>query len=132
MEQRVDPDKEQVNSFKYAFDGLIHALREGRNFRIQALLGILVLILAWIFNFARFEWVLLFLTISLVLTAELLNTVIELAVDLASQEKILPKAKIAKDVSAASVLLISIFSVIVGLVLFIPHIQEAISALEVF
>lgn len=121
-----------VNSFRFAFEGLIHALREGRNFRIQTLLGILVLLLAWVFGFDRFEWVLLLFTISLVLTAELLNTVIELVVDVAVKEKLLPKAKIAKDVSAASVLLISIFAAIVGLVLFIPHIWEAINILEIY
>ncbi len=122
-------EEKHVNSFRYALEGLIHALREGRNFRIQALFGILVLTLAWIFGFNRFEWALLLFTISLVLTAELLNTVTELVVDLAVKEKMLPKAKTAKDVSAASVLLISIFAVIVGLVLFIPHIRQAINVL---
>lgn len=122
-------EREHVNSFKYAFQGLIHALKEGRNFRIQTLAGTLVLILAWLFNFTRFEWSILLVTISLVLTAELLNTVIELIVDLTVKEKMLPKAKTAKDVSAASVLLISIFAAIVGLVLFIPHIWQAINVL---
>ncbi len=114
-------ESEQINSFKYASQGLYHALKEGRNFRIQAFFGIVVLFLAWLFHFNRFEWSILLIAISLVLMAELLNTVIELLVDMAAREKILPKAKIAKDVSAASVLLISIFAAIVGLVLFIPH-----------
>ena len=129
MESESNGTKEHVNSFKYAFSGLFHALKEGRNFRIQVMVGLLVIILAWIFNFTRFEWSILLITISLVLTAELLNTVIELVVDLAVKERILPKAKIAKDVSAASVLLISIFALIVGLVLFVPHIWESINIL---
>jgi len=57
----------------------------------------------------------------LVLFAELFNTVVEIVVDLAAKEKLIPEAKLAKDVSAAAVLLISIFAVIVGLILFIPH-----------
>lgn len=118
-----EAESEHVNSFKYAFQGLYHALKEGRNFRIQAIVGIIVIFLAWLLGFTRFEWALLLITISLVLTAELLNTVIELVVDIAVKEKILPKAKTAKDVAAASVLLISIFAAIVGLVLFIPHIR---------
>lgn len=129
MESEGNGTGEHVNSFKYAFQGLTHALKEGRNFRIQVVIGLLVIILAWIFNFTRFEWSILLITISLVLTAELLNTVIELVVDLAVKERILPKAKIAKDVSAASVLLISIFALIVGLVLFVPHIWELINIL---
>jgi len=116
-------ESEQINSFRYAAQGLIHALKEERNFRIQVFFGILVIILAWVFNFTRFEWTILLLTISLVLTAELLNTVIELLVDLAVKEQFRPKAKIAKDVSAALVLLISIFAAVVGLVLFIPHVR---------
>ncbi len=129
MVNQNDSENEHVNSFRFALEGLIHALRQGRNFRVQALLGTLVLILAWIFNFTRFEWAILLVTISLVLTAELLNTVIELVVDVAVRERIVPKAKIAKDVSAASVLLISIFAAIVGLILFIPHIWQAIKVL---
>ena len=117
----IESDSERINSFKYAFQGLYHALKEGRNFRIQAFVGLVVIFLAWLLNFTRFEWSILLIAISLVLTVELLNTVIELVVDLAVEEKILPKAKIAKDVAAASVLLISIFAAIVGLVLFIPH-----------
>jgi undecaprenol kinase len=117
-----DIESEQMNSFRYAFQGLFHALKEGRNFRIQTGVGIIVIFLAWLFGFTRFEWAVLLLTISLVLTAELLNTVIEIVVDLAVKDKILPKAKTAKDVAAASVLLISVIAAIVGLVLFIPHI----------
>ena len=126
-----ESDGKQINSFKYAFNGLYHALKKGRNFRIQAFVGLVVIFLAWLFSFTRFEWSILLIAISLVLTVELLNTVIELVVDLAVEEKILPKAKIAKDVAAASVLLISIFSAIVGLVLFIPHLWEFIHKFQV-
>ena len=80
-----------------------------------------VLLVAWILDFSRFEWLVLIITVALVLAAELLNTVVEVVIDLAVKEKLLPDAKIAKDVSAAAVLLISAFSVIVGLILFVPH-----------
>ena len=120
MDEEVS-ESEQINSFRYAAQGLYHALKEGRNFRIQAFFGAVVLFLAWVYHFDRFEWSILLITISLELTAELLNTVIELLVDLAAREKILPKAKIAKDVSAASVLVISVFAANGGLFTFIPH-----------
>ncbi|MCH8821350.1 diacylglycerol kinase family protein [Patescibacteria group bacterium] len=127
MDEVSKETEEHINSFKYAFQGLVHALKEGRNFRTQALFGILVMILGWVFSFNRIEWSILLVTISLVLTSELLNTVIELVVDIAAHERILPKAKIAKDVSAGFVLLISIFAAIIGIVLFYPHVREAIN-----
>ncbi len=112
----------RVKSFKVAGSGLRHAFLTQTNFQIQLSIGIVVLILAFAFRFSRMEWLVLILTIGLVLLAELLNTVVEVVVDLAVQEKLLPEAKIAKDVSAAAVLLVSFVSILVGLILFWPHV----------
>ncbi len=114
-------NKSRIKSFKVAGSGLKHAILTQINFQIQLSIAIVVLILAASLNFTRFEWLILIITIGLVLVAELLNTVVEVVVDLAVQEKLLPEAKIAKDVSAAAVLLMSIISVIVGFILFWPH-----------
>lgn len=115
-------NKSRLISFQFAGSGLKHAIFTQANFQIQLTIAMVVLILAWILNFNRIEWLILIITIGLVLTAELLNTVIEVVVDLAVEEKLLPEAKLAKDVSAAAVLLISIVSLLVGLILFLPHI----------
>jgi diacylglycerol kinase len=117
----MDTDKNRLKSFKYASAGLKHAFTTQVNFQIQLCVGLLVLVLAFWLNFNRYEWLILILTIGFVLTGELLNTVVEVVVDLAVKEKLLPEAKIAKDVSAGAVLLISIVSVVVGLILFLPH-----------
>ncbi len=85
------------------------------------MIGLLASLAAWILEFNRIEWLILVITIALVLTAELLNTVVEVVVDLAVSEKLLPDAKLAKDVSAAAVLLLSALAVVVGLILFVPH-----------
>jgi len=114
-------NKTRLESFRVAHEGLWHAINHQKNFQIQLLIGAVVLIAAWWFGFSRTEWLILILTIAIVLAAELLNTVVEVVVDLAVREKLLPDAKIAKDVSAAAVLLISAFSVIVGMILFLPH-----------
>jgi len=111
----------RVASLKVASSGFLHALTTQTNFRIQVVVGFLVLAGAWYFNFSRIEWLILVITIGLVLTAELLNTVIEVVVDLAVQERLLPEAKIAKDVAAAAVLLMSVVSVVVGFMLFLPY-----------
>jgi len=113
--------RNRIRSFKFAFSGLLHTFSTQINFQIQLFIGFLSLLGALYFQFSRFEWLILIITIALVLTAEILNTVVEVVVDLAVKEKMLPDAKIAKDVSAAAVLLLSIFATIVGLLLFIPH-----------
>jgi diacylglycerol kinase len=109
-----------LKSFGYAFEGIASAFK-GRNFKIIVTSGVLAFIAAFIFQFSVSEWVLLILTIDVVITAELINTSIEAAVDLVSPE-IREKAKIAKDVSVAGVLIASIFSVIIAAFLFLPKI----------
>lgn len=118
----MNKDKSRIKSLRFATDGLKHAFTTQTNFQIQVVIGVLVFLLAFCFNFNRYEWLILILTVGFVLAGELLNTVVEVVIDLAVKEQLLPDAKIAKDVSAAAVLLISFVSILVGLVLFLPHI----------
>lgn len=108
-------------SFKFAFDGLETAILKGRNFRIQIAIGALACVLGLILKLNATEWLDLVLIITLVLILELVNTTIEAIVDIVSPE-IQPKAKIAKDVAAATVLLASLGSIIIGALLFLPKI----------
>ena len=106
-------------SFQFAFSGLETAFRKGRNFRIQIFLGIASIILGVILGISSFEWLSLILIAASVLVLELINTAIESIVNIVSPE-IQNEAKIAKDVSAASVLVASIAAVFIGIVIFIP------------
>jgi diacylglycerol kinase (ATP) len=110
-----------TRSFKYAFEGLAVALKKGRNYRIQTALGVLAVLLGIYTKLSYTEWAVLAITISLVLIFELINTAIEAIVDIVSPE-IRDKAKIAKDVAAASVLISSFTSLAVGALLFLPKI----------
>jgi len=109
-------------SFYYAFQGLKTALSQEPNLRIHFTAAALALFLGLILKLSTFEWLLLAFTIFYVITLELLNTVMEAVVNLVSPD-IKPYAKVAKDVSAACVLLAAILSVIVGIVLFLPKIM---------
>lgn len=111
----------RLGSLKVAFEGLLHTITHQRNFQIQIAVGFMVVLLAFWFGFSRFEWLILIITITLVLAAEILNTVVEIVIDLAVKEQLLPDAKLAKDVSAAAVLLIALFAVLVGIILFAPY-----------
>ena len=80
----------------------------------------LALIAAVVFRLERWEWIALVLTIALVLVLEAVNTALDDAVSLASPN-LDPRAKAAKDVSAAAVLIAALASVAVGMVLFGPR-----------
>lgn len=110
-------------SFKFAFDGVKIAVLKGRNFRVQLAIGALSIVLGLIFKLTPAEWLDLFLIINLVLILELINTSIESIVDLVSPE-VHEKAKIAKDVAAAAVLITSFTSIVIGTFIFLPKILQ--------
>jgi len=110
------PVKGVARSFLYALEGLAYAWRVQRNFRLQAYLGLLALLLAlWL----GVDPVPVLLLIALVLSLELLNTALEALTDLASPVYH-PLAKRAKDTAAAAVLLASLLALLVGLYLLLP------------
>jgi diacylglycerol kinase len=113
-----------LRSFGYAFAGLGHLLRTQRNFRIELAIGLVALVAAAWWHVERWEWAVLVLTISLVLIIEAVNTAIENAVTLASPS-VNPRAKAAKDVAAAAVLIAAFAAVAVGAIIFIPRIAAS-------
>ncbi len=107
-------------AFGHAFAGLWYLLRTQRNAQIHCLIAACALALATFLGLERWEWLALVLTIAMVLVAEGMNTAIEATVDLATSSYH-PLARIAKDVGAGSVILSAIMAVIVGCIIFIPH-----------
>lgn len=110
-------------SFRYAWNGFRYATIKEQNIKLHIFCAIVILLLAWILHVGRFEFLILFSSITLVLFAELINTAIEAVVDLATKEYV-ELAKIAKDVAAAAVLLTSIAATIVGALIFYPYIKS--------
>jgi diacylglycerol kinase len=108
------------SSFRYAFAGLWWALTTQRNMRIHVALGAAAFVLGLLLRLSTMELALVVLTATVVLAAEMLNTVIEAAVDLASPAYH-PLARIAKDVSAGAVLVTSLGAIAVGLLVYLPH-----------
>ena len=108
-------------SFKYAFNGIKEAFVNEPNFRIHTGISLLVILAAIFFQFNSLEFILLILTISFVVTLELINTTLETIVNMTSPQY-QEKAKIAKDISAAAVFVSAITSVVVGGFLFLPKI----------
>lgn len=108
-----------INSFRYAFRGILDALNSEPNLKVHFTLGILVNILAIYFKFSTLEQAILIITIFMVVIMELVNTVIEKTMDIVSPEKS-EKVRVVKDISAAIVLLSAICSILVGILLFVP------------
>lgn len=109
-----------AESFGYAIEGLKSAAA-GRNFRIQAVVGIIAIVLGIIFRISPVEWVVIIFCIGAVLGGECVNTAIEDVVDL-SVQSFQPQAKRAKDIAAGAVLALSIASLIIGIIIFLPRI----------
>ena len=100
-------------SFNYAFEGVIHALRTQRNMRIHFAIAASVLVLAFIYDVTRLELIALMISIAFVLIAEMVNTAVEATIDL-STPSFDPLAKVAKDMAAGAVLIASVNAVAVG------------------
>lgn len=113
--------KKLINSFKYAIEGFVSSFKTERNMKIHILAMVIVVVLAIYFRVDLIEWCFIIFAISLVIGAELFNTAIETIVDMVSPEKN-PKAKLAKDISAAAVLALAIGAAIIGVIIFIPKI----------
>ena len=108
-------------SFKYALNGIFTALRICRNLKIHYLLAVIAIVSGFYFDIERLELAVILLTITLVVTLEMMNTAIEKAVDLLT-ERYHILALIAKDVAAGAVLIASIIALIIGALIFGPHI----------
>jgi diacylglycerol kinase (ATP) len=106
-----------LDSFNYATEGVIHALRTQRNLWIHFGIAAGVLIAALAFGVERLELMVLLLAITFVLVAELVNTAIEAAVDVASTS-FDPMAKLAKDIAAGAVLIAALNALAVGYLVF--------------
>lgn len=108
-------------SFKNAFSGICYFIRNERNGRIQAAIGICVLLLAAFLKITRNEWIAVLVCIGSVISIEMLNSALEKLCDLV-EPGVHPQIKIVKDTAAGAVLWVSIFSAVIGGIIFLPEI----------
>ena len=116
--------KSFLGSFKPAIAGLAAAYRSQFNMRFHVAVTVLVLAASFYFQLAPLEWCVILFCIGSVIVAELLNTSLEVTVDIASPQI----AGLAKDIAAAAVLIAAIMSVIIGLIIFIPRILPLVNS----
>ena len=112
--------KKLFMSFVYAFKGIGRTIKNEQNMRVHLVCMAYMYSYLFLFDFFKItktELAIILITNALVLAAEVTNTAIETAVDVAIDKKN-EKAMIAKDAAAGAVLVFAIFSVAVGIVIF--------------
>lgn len=114
-----------ANSFKYAFEGLFHALLNEPNFRLQLIIVFIAVFLGRHYNISHVEWGLLILSMGALLAAEMTNTVVEELIDTLIKEYH-EGAKIIKDLSAGFVLTTSFTALAILLLIFAGRIAESL------
>ena len=110
-------DKRLVDSFNFAIEGLISALKNEKHMKVHILAAIIIVILAIVINASKVEILIISLSVSFVIITELVNTAVEAIVDLVSPDRH-QLAKLAKDVAAGAVLVAAINALCVGYLLF--------------
>ncbi|MCD0487751.1 diacylglycerol kinase family protein [Pedobacter sp. MC2016-14] len=108
-----------IKSFGYAFKGITWAFKTQPNFKFHCAAAALVLLAGYGLKLSSSEWIWIATAIGMVLSAELLNTAIEVLVDLVSPQYNI-KAGQVKDLAAAAVLLVALIAATIGLIIFIP------------
>lgn len=104
-------------SFNNAISGLIRAVKIERNMKIHLVAGVLAVIFGFLLDLSLIELMILSVTITIVITLELVNTAIEKTIDLVTNEYH-PLARLAKDIGAGAVFVAALNAVIVGWLLF--------------
>jgi diacylglycerol kinase len=112
-----------LQGFRFAWNGLRQAFVEERNLRIQLVVAVVVSVAGFYFHISAAEWCILLLCIGIVLGFELLNSALENLVDLVKPERH-PLAGKVKDIGAAAVLIVSLASLVVGVIIFWKYIFD--------
>lgn len=108
-----------------AIEGIIYSVKTQRHMRYHLLAALVALLLSLTVNISRADFILLSMAIILVLVTEMLNTALEVTIDMISEE-FHPLAKVAKDIAAGVVLVASIGALILAYLILYPALREAL------
>ena len=112
-----------AQSVNHALDGISYVTKKERNFKIEIIVGILAILLGFLLKVTIVEWLILIITIALVLCFEIINTALERCVDLVTKDY-QELAKVTKDAAAGAVLVMSMFAIVIGIIIFLPKLAN--------
>ncbi len=118
--------KTWTESANVAIEGIIYAVKTQRHMRYHLFIALAVLIVSLILDISRVDLILLCLAIVLVLVTEMLNTAIEVVVDMI-KDTYHPLAKNAKDVAAGVVVIASVGALTLAYLILYPAFKTALS-----
>lgn len=110
-----------IRSFRFAANGIGLFFRRERNGQIQGVLAVLAIAAGFFFQITRMEWMVLLLCTGLVISLEMVNSAIERLCNMHTTS-FHPAIKIIKDVAAAAVLWSAVVALVVGILIFLPHV----------
>src|SRR5256885_11492748 len=116
----------RIRSVRHAVRGILRMIRCQHNAWIHALATLVVLAAAFLLRVSAADWCWIILAISIVWTAEALNTAFEFLADAASPE-FHPLVRDAKDVAAGAVLVTAMAAAVIGVIIFWPYVARLIS-----
>ena len=111
-------NKNFIEAFINAVNGIVHGFKTQRNLKIQLVIAIIVILVGVRLELNKTDFIAIIFSIFLVFVTEMINTAIESAVDLET-EQYNKLAKVAKDVAAGAVLLASLNAVIIAIIILI-------------
>ena len=117
--------KKHSISFKHAFEGLAWVLKTQPNYKIHISLSLLSVLGSWFFKVSHVEFIIIVTLITMGFVIETINTGIEATTD-AIDKKIREDIKIAKDVSAAAMLVFAVGSFFIACMIFVPRILSMV------
>lgn len=104
-------------SFRHAFRGFVHAVRTERNMQFHIIATVIVVVAMFLLPTTTVQKMFLAFLVVFVITLELVNTAMERVLNIIEPEYH-KQVRIAKDVTAAAVLVGALGSLIIGLAIF--------------
>lgn len=109
----------QIQSFRVAFEGIGRAFKNEAHMKVHLVFAVAALAACWLLQVESWGWCLVIICIACVFAAEVLNTALETLCDKVCPEDD-PLIKTAKDAAAGAVLILSICSIVVGMIVYVP------------
>lgn len=112
--------KKRVAAFRYAFAGIYWLFTTQAHARIHAIAAVVICLMGFYYDIARWEWCALIGCMALVISLEAVNTAIEFLADSITRDHH-PLLGKAKDTAAGAVLLAVLLCGAVWVLVFVPR-----------